>query len=56
VGTITRRRVGRGGGGRDDTTDDKDDNEDDDNEDHNSFTTIKLCTGERGANDDGGDW
>ncbi len=54
VVTITRRRVGRGGGGGDDTTDD-DDDEDNDDEDHNSYTTIKQCTGERGANDDGGD-
>ena len=37
--------------GGDDTTDD----DDDDNEDHNSYTTIKQCTGERGANNDGGD-
>ena len=33
---------------------DNDDNNDDD-KDHNSNTTIKQCTGERGANDDGGD-
>jgi hypothetical protein len=26
------------------------------NKDHNSNTTIKQCTGERGANNDGGDW
>ncbi len=41
----------RGGGG-DNTTEDNDD----DDEDHNNNTTIKQCTGERGADDDGGDW
>ncbi len=46
---IAKRRVGRGGGGGDNTTDNED------NEDHNSNTTIKQCTGERGANDDNGD-
>ncbi len=53
VMTIARRRVGRGEGGEDDTMDDDDD--DKDNEDHSSYTTIKQCTGERGANNDGGD-
>ena len=53
VATIARRRVGRGGGGGDDTMDDNDD--DNDGKDHNSNTTIKQCTGERGADDDGGD-
>ena len=48
---IVRRRVGRGGGGGDYTADvnDKDD------EDLNNNTTIKQCTGERGADDEGGD-
>ena len=45
------RRVGRGGGGGDNTTEDNDDND----EDHNNNTTIKQCTGERGADNDGGD-
>jgi hypothetical protein len=45
-------RVGIGGGGGDDTTDD----DDDDDEDHNNNTTIKQCMGERGADNDGGNW
>ena len=45
------RRVGRGGGGGDGTRED----DDDDDEDHNHNTTIKQCTGGRGADDDGGD-
>ena len=52
VATIAMRRVGRGGGGGDDTREDDDDND----EDHNNNTTIKQCMGERGAEDDGGDW
>ncbi len=52
VATIAMRRVGRGGGGGDDTRED----DDEDNEDHNNNTTIKQCTGERGADDDGGNW
>ena len=51
MATIARRRVGRGGGGGDNTADD-----DDDDKDHNSNTTIKQCLGEKGANDDSGDW
>ncbi len=51
VASIAMRRVGRGGGGGDDTRED----DDDDNEDHNNNTTIEQCTGERGADDDGGD-
>ncbi len=64
VATIARRRVGRGGGGGDNTTDDNDNDnnndddndDDDDNKDHNSNTTNKQCTGERGANIDDGGW
>ncbi len=52
VVTIAMRRVGRGGGGGDDMREDNDDNDND----HNNNTTIKQqCTGERGADDDGGD-
>ena len=52
---IAKRRVGRECGGGDDTTDDEDNNDNGNNEDNNSYTTIKQCTRERGANDDGGD-
>ncbi len=52
VVTIAMRRVGRGRGGGDDTREDDDNND----EDHNNNTTIKQCMGERGADDDGGDW
>ncbi len=50
MATIARRKVGRGEGGGDDTTDDNNDN----HKDHNNNTTIKQCTGERGAGDVGG--
>ncbi len=52
VATIAMRRVGRGGGGGDGTRED----DDDDDKDHNNNTAIKQCTGERGADDDGGNW
>ncbi len=51
VASTAMRRVGRGGGGGDDTREDDNDN----NEDHNNNTTIKQCTGERGADNVGGD-
>ena len=41
-------------GGGDNTTDDNDNHNDD--KDHNNNTTIKQCMGERGAEDDGGNW
>ncbi len=50
VATIAMRRVDKGGEGEDDTREDDNNN----NEDHNNNTIIKECTGERGADNDGG--